>query len=214
MSELYEALADAVIDGKIEDATRLTRQALAEGAPPSEILDQGLLPGMDVVGQNFGEGLIFIPDVILSAKVMSAAMDILRPLLTQEAGGADRGTVVLGTVQGDLHSIGKNLVAMLLEGAGFKVVDLGINVTPQTFVAAVAQHRPKILGMSALLTTTTPRMGETVRALEEAGIRDQVKVIVGGAPVTTEFAQMIGADAYAPNASEAVECVKGLAGVA
>ena len=114
-------------------------------------------------------------------------MDILRPLLTA-SGGTDRGTVVMGTVQGDLHSIGKNLVSMLLEGAGFKVVDLGINVQPQAFVAAVAQHKPKVLGMSALLTTTTPRMGETVRALQEAGIRDQVKVIVGGAPVSLEFA--------------------------
>jgi 5-methyltetrahydrofolate--homocysteine methyltransferase len=212
VAELFEAITDGVIEGKLEDVKKLTQQALDSGSSPSDILDQGLLPGMDIVGQNFGEGLIFIPDVIRSAKTMSAAMDILRPLLTA-SGGTDRGTIVMGTVQGDLHSIGKNLVSMLLEGAGFKVVDLGINVQPQAFVAAVAQHRPKVLGMSALLTTTTPRMGETVRALQEAGIRDQVKVIVGGAPVSLEFAHTIGADAYASNASAAVETIKALAGV-
>jgi 5-methyltetrahydrofolate--homocysteine methyltransferase len=140
---------------------------------------------------------------------MSAAMEILRPLLAA-SGVSDAGTVVIGTVQGDLHSIGKNLVAMMLEGAGFKVIDLGIDVKPQAFVAAAREHKPKILGMSALLTTTILRMDETIRALEEAGIRDRVKVIVGGVPVNQEYASTIGADGYAPNAAVAVEVVKAL----
>ena len=137
-------------------------------------------------GKLFKTGAMFIPEVLLSAKTMAAAMEVLKPLLAKSEGGG-RGTVVIGTVQGDLHNIGKNLVAMMLEGAGFTVVDLGIDVKPQAFLDAVKQHKPKLLGMSALLTTTMPRMGETIRALEEAGIRSQVKVMVGGAPVTEGF---------------------------
>jgi 5-methyltetrahydrofolate--homocysteine methyltransferase len=213
MSNLYEELSEAVISGDSKGVTRLTRQGLDQGASPAEMLNQGLLPGMEVVGQHFGDGLVFIPEVILSAKTMSAAMDILRPLLTQGSSN-DRGKVLIGTVQGDLHTIGKNLVAMLLEGAGFEVIDLGIDVKPEGFVAAVAKHKPRVLGMSALLTTTMPSMGDTIRALEEAGIREQVKIIIGGAPISEEFARMVGADGYAPNAAVAVDRVKALAGVA
>ena len=187
----------------------MVQKALGRGAAPQEILDHGLLPGMDYVGQQFKSGEMFIPEVLSAAKAMSAAMDILRPLLTQ-SGASGRGTVVIGTVQGDLHSIGKSLVAMMLEGAGFRVLDLGIDAAPDVFVKAVREHKPQVLGMSALLTTTMPRMGETIRALQEAGIRDQVKVLIGGAPVSKAFAELIGADGYAPNAGAAVDLVRAL----
>jgi 5-methyltetrahydrofolate--homocysteine methyltransferase len=209
MSDLFAQLSEAVVSGNAKEVIVLTRQALDAGTRPGEILDRGLLPGMDTVGQQFKVGLMFIPEVLFAAKAMSAAMEILRPLLAA-SGVSDAGTVVIGTVQGDLHSIGKNLVAMMLEGAGFKVIDLGIDVKPQAFVAAAREHKPKILGMSALLTTTILRMDETIRALEEAGIRDRVKVIVGGVPVNQEYASTIGADGYAPNAAVAVEVVKAL----
>jgi corrinoid protein of di/trimethylamine methyltransferase len=212
MQDLYETILEAVIEGKAKDIGKLTQQALSRGAAPQDVLDQGLLPGMDYVGQQFKAGEMFIPEVLMAAKAMSAAMEILRPLLTQ-SGASGRGKVVIGTVQGDLHSIGKSLVSMMLEGAGFQVIDLGIDVPSQNFVKAVIEHRPQILGMSALLTTTMPRMGETIQALQEAGVRDQVKVIVGGAPVSKEFAEAIGADAHASNAGVAVDVVKALAGV-
>jgi 5-methyltetrahydrofolate--homocysteine methyltransferase len=210
MSDVYAQLSEAIIEGQIKDIKRLTESALSGGAAPQQVLDKGLLPGMDEVGKRFKVGDMFIPEVLQSAKTMAVAMEVLKPLLAKGEGG--RGTVVIGTVQGDLHNIGKNLVAMMLEGAGFEVVDLGIDVKPQTFLDAVKQHRPKLLGMSALLTTTMPRMGETIRALEEAGIRSQVKVMVGGAPVTQEFVTKIRADAYAANAGSAVDVAKSLVG--
>ena len=210
MSEVYGRLSEAVIEGKLKDIRSLTESALGGGATPQQVLDEGLLPGMDEVGKRFKVGDMFIPEVLLSAKTMAAAMEVLKPLLAK--GGGGRGTVVIGTVQGDLHNIGKNLVAMMLEGAGFEVVDLGIDVKPQAFLDAVKQHKPNLLGMSALLTTTMPRMGETIRALEEAGIRSQVKVMVGGAPVTQEFVAKIRADAYAANAGTAVDVAKSLVG--
>jgi 5-methyltetrahydrofolate--homocysteine methyltransferase len=211
MAEIYGQLSEAVLGGNLKDIKRLTQAALDSGLAPQQVLDQGLLPGMDEVGQRFKVGDMFIPEVLLSARTMAAAMDVLKPLL---AGGqsSGRGTVVIGTVQGDLHNIGKNLVAMMLEGAGFTVVDLGIDVKPQAFVDAAKQHKPQLLGMSALLTTTMPRMGDTVRALREAGIRDQIKIMVGGAPVTEDFVKKIGADAYAPNAASAVDIAKELVG--
>ncbi len=209
MAEIYGQLSEAVLGGNLKDIKRLTQTALDAGLPPQQILDQGLLPGMDEVGQRFKVGEMFIPEVLLSAKTMAAAMEVLKPhLATNQSSG--RGTVVIGTVQGDLHNIGKNLVAMMLEGAGFTVVDLGIDVKPQAFVEAAKQHKPQLLGMSALLTTTMPRMGDTVRALREAGIRDQIKIMVGGAPVTEDFVARIGADAYAPNAASAVDKAKEL----
>ena len=211
MSQIYGQLSEAVLGGNLKDIKKLTQTALDGGSSAQQVLDLGLLPGMDEVGQLFKTGTMFIPEVLLSARTMAAAMDVLKPLLAMGE-GSGRGTVVIGTVQGDLHNIGKNLVAMMLEGAGFNVVDLGIDVKPQAFLDAVKQHKPKLLGMSALLTTTMPRMDETIRALEEAGIRSQVKVMVGGAPVTHDFVARIGADAYAANAGSAVDVAKTLVG--
>ena len=208
MSQIYGQLSEAVLGGNLKEIKKLTQTALDGGSSAQQVLDLGLLPGMDEVGQLFKTGAMFIPEVLLSAKTMAAAMEVLKPLLAKSEGG--RGTVVIGTVQGDLHNIGKNLVAMMLEGAGFTVVDLGIDVKPQAFLDAVKLHKPKLLGMSALLTTTMPRMGETIRALEEAGIREQVKIMAGGAPVTEGFVAKIGADAYAANAGTAVDVAKAL----
>lgn len=211
MSELYGKMSEVLIVGNIEEIKKLTQQALDEGNNADEILEKGLLPGMDIVGQRFKACEMFIPEVLRSAKTMHAAMDILRPLLSDsEAAGA--GTVIIGTVEGDLHDIGKNLVAMMLEGAGFKVVDLGTDVKPQDFVEAAKEQKPRIVGMSALLTTTMPKMGETVNALKEAGIRDQIKVMAGGAPVTQDFVDEIGGDAYGSNATAAVEKAKAFVG--
>ncbi len=211
MSELYGKMSEVLIVGNIEEIKKLTQQALDEGNNADEILEKGLLPGMDIVGQRFKACEMFIPEVLRSAKTMHAAMDILRPLLSDsEAAGA--GTVVIGTVEGDLHDIGKNLVAMMLEGAGFKVVDLGTDVKPHDFVEAAKEQKPRIVGMSALLTTTMPKMGETVNALKEAGIRDQIKVMAGGAPVTQDFVDEIGGDAYGSNATAAVEKAKAFVG--
>lgn len=209
MLELYGKMSEVLIVGNIEEIKKVTQEALDKGVQANEILDKGLLPGMDIVGQRFKANEMFIPEVIRSANTMHAAMDIIRPLLS-EASAAGAGTVVIGTVAGDLHDIGKNLVGMMLEGAAFKVVDLGIDVKPQAFVEATKQHNPNILGMSALLTTTMPKMKETINALREAGIRDQVKVMGGGAVVTQEFFMGIGGDAYAFNAAEAVEKAKSL----
>ncbi len=209
MSQVYTQLSEAVLDGDIKNIKKLTQSALDGGATAQQVLDLGLLPGMDEVGKLFKSGEMFIPEVLLSAKTMSAAMDVLKPWLVKGEGGG-RGTVVIGTVQGDLHNIGKNLVAMMLEGSGFTVIDLGIDVKPQAFLDAVKEHKPKILGMSALLTTTMTRMGETIRALEEAGVRSEVKVMLGGAPVTEEFVNKVRADAYAANAGTAVDVARAL----
>ena len=211
MSETFERISEVLISGNIEEIKKLTQQGLDEGTPADEILQKGLLPGMDVVGQRFKACEMFIPEVLRSAKTMHASMEILRPLLSEsEASGA--GKVIIGTVEGDLHDIGKNLVAMMLEGAGFTVVDLGTDVKPGAFVAAVKEHKPVILGMSALLTTTMPKMEATINALQEAGMRDRVKVMAGGAPVTQDFVEGIGADAYGSNATTAVEKAKSLVG--
>ena len=211
MSEVYGKMSETLIAGDIEEIKKLTQQALDSGSAAGEILNKGLLPGMDIVGQRFKACEMFIPEVLRSAKTMHASMEILRPLLS-DTDAAGSGTVVIGTVEGDLHDIGKNLVAMMLEGAGFKIVDLGTDVKPQQFLDAAKEHKPKILGMSALLTTTMPKMGETVNALKEAGIRDQIKVMAGGAPVTQDFVDEIGADAYGSNATAAVEKAKSLVG--
>jgi 5-methyltetrahydrofolate--homocysteine methyltransferase len=205
-----DQLKQAVIDGDSGTALALTQALLASGAPAREILDEALLPAMEVVGEQMRQAEIFIPEVLLSARVMQSCLDLLRPHM---AAGEDAGlgTVVLGTVEGDLHDIGKNLVGMMLQGAGFSVVNLGTGVTSAQFVEAVKEHQPKIIGMSALLTTTLPHMGETIAALKEAGLRDSVKVMVGGAPVTAAYADEIGADGYGANAGMAVERAKELA---
>ena len=209
MAELLEKIANALIAGKQDEVIKITQEALDAGTAAKEILDNGLLAGMDVVGQRFKAGDMFIPEVLLCARCMHGAMDILKPLLS-EGDAAGAGTYLIGTVEGDLHDIGKNLVSMMLQGAGFKVVDLGTNITAQQFVDAVKEHNPQVIGMSALLTTTMPKMEETIAALKEAGIRDQVKIMAGGAPVTQDFVDKIGADAYGANAASAVEKAKEL----
>ena len=208
--ELMEQLSTAVIEGKIEEIVLLTREALEQGQPPIEIIDEGLMPGMNYVAVQFKNGEMFIPEVLITARAMQAAMAILGPLLSSTK-SAMAGTVLIGTVKGDLHSIGKNMVAMMLGGAGFEVRDLGTDVTPEAFVEAVRRDKPDIVGMSALLTTTMLMLRETIAALVEAGIRDSVKIMVGGSPVTADFAAEIGADGYAPNAGAAVDVAKSLA---
>jgi len=204
----FETLKKMIIDGA-DGATAATQQLIDGGASAREILDQALLPGMDVVGAEMKSGDKFIPEVLLSARTMQACLDLIKPHLA--AGESmSLGTIVIGTVEGDMHDIGKNLVAMLLSGAGFEVVNLGKGVTPADFVAAVKEHKADILGMSGLLTTTIPKMPETIAALKAAGLRDSVKVIVGGAPVSVEWATEIGADAYGANASLGVEKCKEL----
>ena len=209
MDALLEKIAERLIVGKIDEVKELSQQALDQGTSPRDIIDKGLLAGMDVVGKRFKAGDMFIPEVLLCARCMHGAMDILKPLLS-EADSAGIGIYVIGTVEGDLHDIGKNLVSMMLQGAGFEVIDLGTNIKPQQFVDAVREHKPTILGLSALLTTTMPKMAETINALKEAGIRDQVKIMAGGAPVTQAFVDEIGADAYGANAASATEKAKEL----
>lgn len=207
------ALAEAIINGKKEDAEQITKQALDEGLSPAEILNEGLIKGMSVVGEKFKNNEFYVPEVLIAARAMKAAMEILRPLLT-ESGVEPVGKVAIGTVKGDLHDIGKNLVAMMLEGGGFQVIDLGIDVGPEKFIQAVTDQDVQIVAMSALLTTTMPSMKVTIDALKEAGIRDKVKVLIGGAPVTQAYADEIGADGYARDAASAVDKAKELLGVA
>ncbi|MGB5986891.1 MAG: corrinoid protein [Desulfobacterales bacterium] len=209
MSEQYAKLSESLIAGQVDDVVKLTREAVDNGCGAEDILQNGLLAGMDVVGQRFKANDMFIPEVLRCAKCMHGAMAILRPLLA-ESGAKALGTVVIGTVKGDLHDIGKNLVSMMFNGAGFEVKDIGVDKDPQAFVTAIKESGANIVGLSALLTTTMPQMTETVRAIEEAGIRDQVKIMVGGAPVTKAFAQEIGADAYASNAASEVDKAKEL----
>jgi 5-methyltetrahydrofolate--homocysteine methyltransferase len=211
MSEILSTLSTLIIEGKIGEMVDNTNTALEEGLGADEILNKGLMPGMDHVGVEFKAGNMFVPEVLRSAKAMQEAMDIIRPLLI-ESGAETSGKLLLGTVKGDLHDIGKNLVGMMCEGAGFEIIDLGKDVDPEEFVSAVKEHQPTILGMSALLTTTMRAMERTIKALEEAGVRDTVKIMIGGAPVTQDFADQIGADGYAANAASASEMAKEFAG--
>lgn len=213
MSEILSAISTAVIEGALDDIVELTQDALDDGLDAQEILNNGLMPGMDHVGVEFKSGNMFVPEVLRSARAMHASMDILNPLLAQ-SGAKMVGKVLLGTVKGDLHDIGKNLVGMMCEGAGFEVKDLGKDVTPEAFVQGVKEFEPDVIGMSALLTTTMRSMEHTINALEEAGVRDKVKVMIGGAPVTQSFADQIGADGYASNAAAAGELAKKLVGAA
>ena len=211
MNNFLEKISKAVIEGDADNIGMLTELALSKDLSPKNILDQGLMPGMDYVGVEFRAGNMFVPEVLLSARVMLASMDIIKPLLA-ETGAEMTGKVIMGTVQGDLHSIGKNLVCMMMEGAGFEVIDLGANVAPEAFIKAVKEERPDIVGMSALLTTTMRSMDHTIQALEEASLRKSLKVMVGGAPLTSDFAEQIGADAYASNAPAAVDIAKQFVG--
>lgn len=207
--EILQKISEELQKGNFQEMPRLVEEALKASIAPSKILSDGLVAGMDIVGEKFRRDELFMPEVLISARAMQAAMDVLRPKLV-ETGAKLAGKIVLGTVKGDLHDIGKNLVGMLMEGAGYHVIDLGIDVPSEKFVAAVKTSRPNILGLSALLTTTMPKMKEVIESLTEAGIREQVIVMVGGAPVTERFAQDIGADAYAPDAASAVEKVREL----
>ncbi|MBS3806955.1 MAG: corrinoid protein [Bacteroidales bacterium] len=207
MSMDLSKISEKLISGDVEGLKQMTEETLQTDVNPGDILNQGLLPGMDTVGQRWKDGDMFMPEVLRCAKAMSGAMDILRPQLAEgDLGNA--GTMIIGTVAGDLHDIGKDLAAMMFEGAGYQVINIGIDQPNENFVKAVKEHKPSLLGMSALLTTTMPRMGEVINSLKESGIRDQVAVIIGGAPVTEEFAEEIGADLYAPNAGSAVDIAK------
>jgi 5-methyltetrahydrofolate--homocysteine methyltransferase len=207
----FEALSQSVIKGDMGGAAALTQQAMDQGGDPQAILDKGLIAAMDVVGQKFAQGAMFVPQMLRSAKTMQNCVTLLKPHFKGE-GIKTKGKIILGTVKGDLHDIGKNLVAMMLEGAGFEIIDLGVDVAPEAFASAVTKEKGQIVGMSALLSTTMPAMTDTIGALKEAGCRDQVKVMIGGAPVTAEFATEIGADCYAPDAGSAVMEAKGLLG--
>ena len=209
MSDTLSTISTLIIEGKFADMIAKTNAALEEGLSADKILNDGLMPGMDHVGAEFKVGNLFVPDVLYSAKAMQAAMTIIRPLLA-ETGVETAGKLVLGTVKGDLHDIGKNLVGMMCEGAGFEVIDLGNDVDPEVFVEAVKEHKPTILGMSALLTTTLGAMERTIKILEGAGLRDKVKIMIGGAPVNQDFADQITADGYASNAATASELAKEL----
>jgi len=211
MSDILEQLAAAVIKGDVDAMEELTGDALDQDLGAKNILDNGLMVGMDHVGVEFKAGNMFVPEVLRSAKAMKTSMAMLQPLLS-EAEAQAVGKIVIGTVKGDLHDIGKNLVGMMCEGAGFEVINLGTDVEPDQFLAAIKEYEPHIVGMSALLTTTMRSMGDTVKAIEEAGLRDKVKVMVGGAPVTQNFADDIGADGYAANAASAADLAKAFVG--
>lgn len=207
---LLESLSDAVQRGKRNDAKALTQQLLDSGLKPLDIVEQGLVPGMSAIGEKFKRNEVFVPEMLIAARAMKEAMALLEPLLAS-AGIKPKHTVVIGTVEGDLHDIGKNLVAMMLKGANFGVVDLGTNVSPSKFVEAAQTHQPSLVALSALLTTTMPAMRTTVEALRQAGFND-LKIMVGGAPVTEDFAREIGADGYSPDAASAVDLALKLTG--
>jgi 5-methyltetrahydrofolate--homocysteine methyltransferase len=208
---VLEELAQALINGNAPKTKELAQKAVDEGIAPGKVLNEGLIVGMNEVGRRFKNNEFYVPEVLIAARAMHAGMDVLKPLLS-EAEAASAGTVLIGTVKGDLHDIGKNLVAMMLEGAGFNVVDLGVDVSSEKFLEAVRDHKPKVVGLSALLTTTMPAMKTTIEALKEAGVRDSVKIMIGGAPVTQRYADEIGADGYAPDAASAVDVARSLAG--
>jgi 5-methyltetrahydrofolate--homocysteine methyltransferase len=211
MSDILQELAEKLYNGEDTEVAELVQKALDDGLLPEKILSDGLISGMDDVGRDFKAGDLFVPEVLIAARAMAAGMDILRPKLA-DSDVKSAGKYLIGTVKGDLHDIGKNLVKMMLEGAGFETIDLGTDVDPATFVEAVSKHKPQLLGMSALLTTTMTQMKTIIDALEEAGLRDSVKIMIGGAPVTSSYAEQIGADAYAADAASAVDVARELAG--
>jgi len=200
-------VSEALQRGDAEKVAELVKQALEENLLPKDILENGLIKGMDIIGVKFKKNEVYVPEVLIAARAMHAGMSILRPKLI-ETGVKNIGTIAIGTVKGDLHDIGKNLVKMMLEGAGFEVIDLGVDVSTDRFVEAVKEHKLNIIGMSALLTTTMVNMAEVIKALEAAGLRDKVKVMIGGAPITQNYADQIGADGYSPDAASAVDKAK------
>lgn len=209
---VFEKIVSAVYSGDAGSVVKLIQQALDQGVPPGDIVDEGLIKGMDAVGVDFKEGTLFIPEVLIAAQSMHEGMNMVRPLLTEKS-SSGLGKFVIGTVQGDLHDIGKNLVAMMMEGAGFEVVDLGIDVPVEKFVDVVRDDQPTILGLSALLSTTMNVMENTIKAIDQAGLRDKIKILVGGAPVSRTFAEKIGADGYASDAAGAVNEARKILGL-
>ena len=207
--EILQGLFDDTLVGNAPSVKALTEEGLAAGMGPETLLYDALIPSLEEVGARFERGDFFVPEMLIAARAMQGALDILRPLLA-ETGAKPIGTFVMGTVKGDVHDIGKNLVNIMLEGAGFTVYDLGVNVPPERFVEQVAEHKPDIVGFSAFLTTTMPMFKANINALEKAGLRDKVIVMVGGAPVTKEYADVVGADGYAADASTAVRLAKEL----
>ena len=200
-------ISESLQRGAAEKVEELVKKALEEKLIPKDILENGLIKGMDIIGAKFKKNEVYVPEVLIAARAMHAGMSILRPKLA-ETGVKNIGTIVIGTVKGDLHDIGKNLVKMMLEGAGFEVIDLGIDVSTDKFVEAVKEHKPNIIAMSALLTTTMVNMPEVIKALEAAGLRDKVKIMIGGAPITQNYADQIGADGCSPDAASAVDKAK------
>src|SRR5436853_4710579 len=207
--EILKGLYDNTLIGNAPEVKDLTNEGLAQNMDPEKLLYDALIPSLEEVGARFERGDFFVPEMLIAARAMQGALDILRPLLA-ETGAQTVGTYVMGTVKGDVHDIGKNLCNIMLEGAGFTVHDLGVNVAPEVFIDAINEHKPDIVGFSAFLTTTMPMFKANINALEKAGIRDNVIVMVGGAPVTQEYADKVGADAYAPDASTAVRMAKDL----
>ncbi len=205
----FSEMAAAIYDGDANKVVALTKSAIESGVSTTEILEKGLLAGMNQVGKDFKDGELFVPEVLIASRAMLEGMEILKPLmLTQKV--KSPGKVVIGTVKGDLHDIGKNLVSIMLQGAGFEVVDLGVDVSKETFLQAIADYKPDLLGLSSLLTTTMPQMPEVIEAIKVAGLREKVKIMVGGAPLNADYASKIGADGYAQNSSIAVELAKSL----
>ncbi len=198
-----------ISQGKTEEVKRLTEETLERGEPVENILKDGLIQAMARIGEKFKKGEIYIPEVLIAARAMHAGLAVLKPILSKSSGSMT-GKVIVGTVKGDLHDIGKNLVIMMLEGGGFEVIDLGIDVSADKFIEAIRQHQPQAVGMSALLTTTIKEMKSTIQEIEKAGLRKKVKIIIGGAPITERFAKDIGADGYARDAASAVDMVKSL----
>ncbi|MBL7160978.1 MAG: corrinoid protein [Anaerolineales bacterium] len=209
MTENMTTIYNSIIEGAKDETLVSVQQALDAGLDPGKVLNEGMISAMKEVGRLFEEGEFFVPEMLIAARAMQAGLGILRPLLV-DSGIEPVGKVVIGTVKGDLHDIGKNLVAMMMEGAGFEVIDLGTDVSPEQFVEAAKAHQPDIIGMSALLTTTMPSMEATIKALQEAGVRKSIKVLVGGAPVTDAFADKIKADGFSPDASRAANLAKSL----
>ena len=205
--DLWLQMQDDLYDGLKEEVVAETKEALGRQFTPQEVLAEGLVAGMDIVGADFRDGILFVPEVLMAANAMKAGMELLRPLLV-ETGAPRIGTMVIGTVKGDIHDIGKNLVTMMMEGAGFEVINLGINNDADKFINAIKEHQPDIIGMSALLTTTMPYMKVVIEALKDEGLRDNIYVMVGGAPVTETFAAQVGADAYGRDAAVAVDLAK------
>lgn len=210
--EILDGLYEHTLNGEVAPVVELTQEGLALGMEPLTLLFDALIPALEEVGRLFEIGEYFVPEMLISARAMQGAMNILKPLIA-ETGAKPIGTFVMGTVKGDIHDIGKNLCNIMLEGAGFVVVDLGVNVPPDKFVQAIIAHQPQAVGMSAFLTTTMPMFKKNIEAIKEAGLRDKVKILVGGAPVTQEYAEVVGADGYAPDASSTVRLTKELIGL-